>query len=268
MRAMRARSAAGVVAGMAMAMVMAISPAAADDEWQHEVRLRPESIEAILTMRTDGSSAGVDVAGPPPVDTSEFRVVTVTHDDGGGCQTDGAVLVTMTGTRADGTEQTMLSQCEVSRVGSAEAYEAAQRMARQIAKLSPPTAGFDPKVRGLVGLRTWLHVAPPTESLVSAAVNGYDLRAVARPVAVEVTLDGVKQPVRLRPDPGAPTDAVGPFVFTRSGRHHLTVRVMWIAEWALLDPGGTPVRFGTTSTVAGPTISSDYAVVQAQARLR
>jgi len=262
------RSAVLGVACAAMVMVASVAPAQADEDWQHEVRLRPDSVEAILTMRGDESAVGADVAGPPPVDTSEFRVVTVTHDDGGGCQSDGAVLVTMTGTRADGTEQTVLSQCEVSRVGSAEAYEAAQRMARQLAKLRLPTAGFDPKVRGLVGLRTWLHVAPPTESLVSAAVNGYDLRAVARPLAVEVTLDDVKQPVRLRPDPSAPTDAVGPFVFTRSGRHHLTVRVMWIAEWALLDPGGAPVRFGITSTVPGTSVSSDYVVVQAQARLR
>jgi hypothetical protein len=44
--------------------------------------------------------------------------------------------------------------------------------------------------------------------------------------------------------------------------------VRWIAEWALLDETGTPVRFGTVDSVPGPTVSTDYTVVQAQARLR
>jgi hypothetical protein len=57
-------------------------------------------------------------------------------------------------------------------------------------------------------------------------------------------------------------------VFTRSGRHHLSVRVQWIAEWALLNDTGAPVRFGTLSNVPGATVSTDYTVVQAQARLR
>ena len=134
--------------------------------------------------------------------------------------------------------------------------------------LALPTAGFDPHVRGLVGLRTWLHVGVPDEKLVAVTIDGYSLRAVARPIAVEVMLDGVKQAVRLEPRAGTPTDAVGPFVFRRSGRHHLTVRVMWIAEWALLDETGRPVRFGTVDRVPGQTVSTDYTVVQAQARLR
>ena len=176
--------------------------------------------------------------------------------------------VTMTGTRADGSEQTLVSQCEVSVVGSDDARAAARRVASDAARLALPTAGFDPRVRGLVGLRTWLHVGMPDQRLVSAAIQGYDLRAVARPIAVEVSLDGVKQPVRLSPVAGAPADAVGPFVFPRAGLHHLTVRVMWVAEWALVDTTGNAVRFGTISAVPGPTISSDYPVVQAQARLR
>jgi len=161
-----------------------------------------------------------------------------------------------------------VSQCEVSVVRSSEANEAASSAARDTAQLALPTAGFDPRVRGLVGLRTWLHVAVPDQKLVAVAIERYALRAVARPIAVEVTLDGVKQAVRLEPVPGAPIDAVGPFVFRRSGRHHLTVRVMWIAEWALVDASGTPVRFGTVGSVPGPTVSTDYMVVQAQARLR
>ena len=139
---------------------------------------------------------------------------------------------------------------------------------RDVARLTLPTAGFDPRVRGLVGLRTWLHIGIPDQKLAAVTVEGYALRAVARPIAVEVTLDGVKQAVRLKPVPGTPLDAVGPFVFTRSGRHHLTVRVQWIADWALVNDAGAPVRFGTLSDVPGATVSTDYTVVQAQARLR
>ena len=93
------------------------------------------------------------------VDTSSYRDVTVAHDDGAGaCETPGAVRVTMTGTTADGGQETIVSQCEVSRVRSSEANEAASAAARDAAQLALPTAGFDPRVRGLVGLRTWLHV--------------------------------------------------------------------------------------------------------------
>ncbi len=238
--------------------------------WQDQVDLRPESVEALLAVERGGDQAE-SAAGSPTdeIDTGEFRTVTVAHGPAGGdCQDARAVRVTMTGTRSDGTEQTLVSQCEVSTVGSDDARAAARRVASDAARLALPNAGFDPRVRGLVGLRTWLHVAMPDQRLVSAAIEGYDLRAVARPIAVEVSLDGVKQPVRLTPSPGAPPDAVGPFVFRRSGLHHLTVRVMWMAEWALIDPTGNAVRFGTISAVAGPTISSDYSVVQAQARLR
>jgi len=254
----------------ALAIASPARLAAADDHWQDEVHLRPESVEALLGNSRDGAAGGSAPQSPEAiVDVSTYREVTVTHDDGpGACQTPGAVRVTMTGTTADGGQETVVSQCEVSSVRSAEANDAASAAARDTAQLALPTAGFDPRVRGLVGLRTWLHVAVPDEKLVSVTIEGYALRAVARPIAVEVTLDGVKQGVRLRPVAGTPTDAVGPFVFRRSGRHHLTVRVMWIAEWALLDATGTPVRFGTVGSVPGPTVSTDYTVVQAQARLR
>ncbi len=252
-----------VVAGFA-------GPAAADDGWQDEVHLRPESVEALLGNSRDGHGGdSAPQSSEAIVDVSSYRDVTVAHDDGpGACETQGAVRVTMTGTTADGGQETIVSQCEVSRVRSSEANEAASAAARDTAQLALPTAGFDPRVRGLVGLRTWLHVGVPDEKLVAVTIEGYALRAVARPIAVEVTLDGVKQAVRLKPVTGAPTDAVGPFVFRRSGRHHLTVRVMWVAEWALLDATGTPVRFGTVGAVPGPTVSTDYTVVQAQARLR
>jgi hypothetical protein len=248
-----------VVAGFA-------GPAAADDGWQDEVHLRPESVEALLGNSRDGQ-AGSAPQSPSVGDTSSYRDVTVAHD-AGGCQTPGAVRVTMTGTNADGSTETIVDQCEVNRVRSSEANEAASAAARDAAQLALPTAGFDPRVRGLVGLRTWLHVGVPDEKFVAVTIEGYALRAVARPIAVEVTLDGVKQPMRLEPVMGAPTDAVGPFVFRRSGRHHLTVRVMWVAEWALLDVTGAPVRFGTVGAVPGPTVSTNYTVVQAQARLR
>jgi hypothetical protein len=246
------------------------APAAADDEWQDEVHLRPESVEALLSVDRSGDQHGSPAGSPTrEIDTGEFRTVTVSHGEGGGqCQDPRAVRVTMTGTRSDGSEQTLVSQCEVSTVGADDARAAARRVASDAARLALPTAGFDPRVRGLVGLRTWLHVALPDQRLASAAVLGYDLRAVARPVAVEVVLDGVRQPIRLSPVPGAPADAVGPFVFHRSGLHHLSVRVVWIAEWVLFDPAGNAVRFGTISAVPGPTIGSDYPVVQAQARLR
>ncbi len=246
------------------------APAAADDSWQEEVHLRPESVEALLGSTHDGDRGGsAPQSSEPIVDTSSYREVTVAHDDGpGACQTPGAVRVTMTGTTADGGQETIVSQCEVSSVRPSEANDAASAAARDTAQLALPTAGFDPRVRGLVGLRTWLHVGVPDEKLVAVTIEGYALHAVARPIAVEVTLDGVKQAVRLKPVAGAPTDAVGPFVFRRSGRHHLTVRVMWVAEWALLDATGTPVRFGTVGSVPGPTVSTDYTVVQAQARLR
>ena len=261
-----------LVAVVCAVMVMASGgvPAAADDGWQDEVHLRPESVEALLAVDGDADQHDSPAGSPTrEIDTGEFRNVTVSHGEvGGQCQDPRAVRVTMTGTRSDGSEQTLVSQCEVSSVGADDARAAARRVASDAARLAVPTAGFDPKVRGLVGLRTWLHVALPDQRVVSAAVQGYDLRAVARPVAVEVSLDGVKQPTRLSAVPGAPADAVGPFVFRRSGLHHLTVRVMWTAEWALLDPAGNAVRFGTISAVPGPTISSDYPVVQAQARLR
>ena len=72
----------------------------------------------------------------------------------------------------------------------------------------------------------------------------------------------------LSPVPGAPLDAVGPFVFRRSGTRELTVRVVWMAEWALVNETGAAVRFGTISSVPGPTVTSRYRVVQAQALLR
>ena len=259
------------IAVLACAVVLVSAPAArADDGWQDEVHLRPESVDALLTFERGGDAHETPAGSPTrEIDAGEFRTVTVSHGPvGGGCQDDRAVRVTMTGTRSDGSEQTLVSQCEVSIVGSDDTRAEARRVASDAARLALPTAGFDPRVRGLVGLRTWLHVAMPDQRLVSAAIQGYDLRAVARPVAVEVTLDGVKQPARLSPVAGAPADAVGPFVFHRSGLHHLTVRVMWVAEWALVDPTGNAVRFGTISAVPGPTISSDYSVVQAQARLR
>jgi hypothetical protein len=247
----------------------AAPPAGAGDGWQDEVHLRPDSVEALLSTSRDGQGGQAQAAPDAIVDTSNYRDVTVTQNGGAGaCQTPGAVRVTMTGTTAEGGQETITSQCEVDRVRSPEANEAASVAAHDAAKLALPTAGFDPRVRGLVGLRTWLHVAVPDQKLVQVTVEGYSLRAVARPIAVEVVLDGVRQGVRLLPVPGTPTDAVGPFVFRRSGRHHLTVRVMWIAEWALLDETGTAVRFGTVSSVPGPTVSTDYTVVQAQARLR
>ena len=263
----RRSAVAALVCGLAVAWPL---PAGADDRWQDEVHLRPDSVEALLGVSTDAGRAESPAGSPTrEIDATEFRTVTVAHGEpGGACADARAVRVTMTGTRADGTEQTLVSQCEVSTVGADDARAAARRVASDAARLAVPTAGFDPRVRGLVGLRTWLHVAMPEQRLVSAAVAGYDLRAVARPIAVEVNLDGVRQPVRLSPVPGAPSDAVGPFVFSRSGVHHLTVRVMWVAEWALIDPTGNAVRFGTISAVPGPTISSDYPVVQAQARLR
>jgi hypothetical protein len=264
------------IAAVASALVLVSAPAAQADDgwqdqgWQDQVHLRPESVEALLTVDR-GSERSESPAGSPTreIDTGVFRTVTVAHGPAGGaCQDERAVRVTMTGTRVDGSEQTLVSQCEVSVVGSDDARAAARRVASDAARLALPTAGFDPRVRGLVGLRTWLHVGMPDQRLVSASIQGYDLRAVARPIAVEVSLDGVKQPVRLSPVAGAPADAVGPFLFSRAGLHHLTVRVMWVAEWALVDPTGNAVRFGTISTVPGPTISSDYPVVQAQARLR
>src|SRR5262245_58624263 len=258
------------VALMVGALVVASAGhASADDGWQDEVHLRPESVDALLSVQAvepPASGGTVDRGGE--IDTGEFTTVTVTHGEGGGCQTPGATRVTMTGTRSDGTSETLVSQCEVSSVGGGEARGQAEEVARDTAKLRLPTAGFDPKVRGLVGLRTWLHVAVPDQRVVSAAIRGYDLRAVATPIAVEVVLDGEPQAVRLSPAPGTPPDAVGPFVFRRSGRHHLTVRVMWMAEWALIDPTGNAVRFGNISSVPGPTVSTDYTVVQAQARLR
>ncbi len=252
-----------------VAALGATPPTAADD-WQHQVNLRPESVDVLLGVRREQDETAEAPAAPPPaVDASDYRVVTVAHDDSAGaCETEGAVRVTMTGTTADGRQDTILSQCEVNRVATGEVAQALDRVASDVAKLSLPTAGFDPRVRGLVGLKTWLHIGLPDEKLASVAVEGYALRAIARPIAVEVVLDGVKQPVRLKPVAGTPADAVGPFVFRRSGRHHLTVRVMWIAEWALLNEDGAPVRFGMLSGVPGATVSTDYTVVQAQARLR
>ena len=87
-------------------------------------------------------------------------------------------------------------------------------MASDAARLALPTAGFDPRVRGLVGLRTWLHVGMPDQKLVSASIQGYDLRAVARPIAVEVRLDGVKQPMRR-----LPVEARPPMPSARSCSH-------------------------------------------------
>jgi hypothetical protein len=242
------------------------------EEWQEEVRLRPTSVEALLTHRDAGSSGAPTIpvdGGGLVVDPDKYVTVTVEHDARGG-QCPGATdsYVTMTATRRDGGVDTLVAQCEGSAVDVGEAREAASARVRQAARLALPRAGFDPKVRGLVGLRTWLHVAVPHERLVSASVGGYEVRAIARPIAVEVTIDGEKQPVRLEPDPGAPLDAVGPFVFRRSGRHELSVRVMWMAEWVLVDDEGSPVRFGTIPSVPGPTITSQYPVVQAQALLR
>ena len=93
----------------------------------------------------------------------------------------------MTGTNADGSTETIVDQCEVSSVRSSEANEAASVAARDAAQLALPTAGFDPRVRGLVGLRTWLHVGVPDEKFVAVTIEGYALRAVARPIAVEVS---------------------------------------------------------------------------------
>ena len=87
-------------------------------------------------------------------------------------------------------------------------------------------------------------------------------------MAVEVRIYGERQPVSLSPVPGAPLDAVGPFVFRRSGTHELTVRVVWMAEWALVNETGGAVIFVTISSVPGPTVTSRYRVVQAQALLR
>ena len=115
-----------VIAGFA-------GPAAADDGWQDEVHLRPESVEALLGNSRDGH--GADGAPQSPggvVDVSSYRDVTVAHDDGpGACETPGAVRVTMTGTTADGGQETIVSQCEVSRVRSSEANEAASAAAQR-----------------------------------------------------------------------------------------------------------------------------------------
>ncbi len=267
---MQRRAAFGLVCVVtAGAAVLGLGTPSAADGWQDEVHLRPESVDVLLGVDRDGHAASSPLPAEAIVDPTIYRNVTVVHDaSAGACETPGAVRVTMTGTGADGAQATLLSQCEVNTVSSGEAREAASDVARDVARLTLPTAGFDPRVRGLVGLRTWLHIGIPDQKFASVAVDGYALRAVARPIAVEVTLDGVKQAVRLTPEPGTPLDAVGPFVFTRSGRHHLSVRVQWIAEWALVNDTGAPVRFGTLSNVPGATVSTDYTVVQAQARIR
>src|SRR5207344_2962665 len=64
-----------VVAGFA-------GPAAADDGWQDEVHLRPESVEALLGNSRDGQ-AGSAPQSPSVGDTSSYRDVTVAHDAGG-----------------------------------------------------------------------------------------------------------------------------------------------------------------------------------------
>ena len=246
------------------------SPVGAVEAWQDEVHLRPTSVEALLSVETASDQGPVrDVDDERFIDPDKYVTVTVAHaPPGGQCSGANDVYVTMTGTRRDGGEDTIVAQCEASTVDAAEARLAASARVREAARLELPTAGFDPKVRGLVGLRTWLHVAMPDERLVSAAVGGYRLHAVARPVAVEVRIDGERQPVSLSLVPGAPLDAVGPFVFRRSGTHELTVRVVWMAEWALVNETGGAVRFGTISSVPGPTVTSRYRVVQAQALLR
>ena len=111
------------------------APAAADDRWQEEVHLRPESVEALLGSTHDGDRGGsAPQSSEPIVDTSSYREVTVAHDDGpGACQTPGAVRVTMTGTTADGGQETIVSQCEVSSVRPSEANDAASAAARDTA---------------------------------------------------------------------------------------------------------------------------------------
>ncbi len=246
------------------------SPVGAAEAWQDEVHLRPTSVEALLAVETAADQGPArDADDGLAIDPDKYVMVTVAHaPPGGQCAGADDVYVTMTGTRRDGGEDTIVAQCESSGVDAADARLAASARVREAARLELPSAGFDPKVRGLVGLRTWLHVAMPDERLVSAAVGGYELRALARPVAVEVKIDGEKQPVSVSPVPGAPLDAVGPFVFRRSGTHELSVRVVWMAEWALVNGTGAAVRFGTISSVPGPTVTSRYRVVQAQALLR
>jgi hypothetical protein len=246
------------------------SPVRAAEAWQDEVHLRPTSVEALLAVERPADQGQVSAVDDERfIDPDKYVTVTVAHaPPGGQCSGAGDVYVTMTGTRRDGGQDTLVAQCEASTVGAAEARLVALERARAAARLQLPTAGFDPKVRGLVGLRTWLHVTMPDARLVSASVGGYELRAVARPVAVEVKIDGERQPVPASPVPGTPLDAVGPFVFRRSGTHELTVRVVWMAEWALMNEAGAAVRFGTISSVPGPTVTSRYRVVQAQAVLR
>ena len=241
-----------------------------DQGWQDEVHLRPESVEALLTVDRGGDRSESPTGSPTPeIDTGVFRTVTVAHGPAGGeCQDERAVRVTMTGTRADGSEQTLVSQCEVSVVGSDDVrVRTSCRERRGTARASDGRLR-SPRRRGLVGLRTGPHVGMPDQRLVSAAIQGYDLRVVAaadrgggeprrrQAAGAAVSCRGrarrCRWPVRVptsRPSPPHGASDVGGRVGTRR-------------------PTGSAVRSGTISVVPGPTISSDYPVVQAQARLR
>ena len=78
------------IAAVASALVLVSAPAAAqaDDGWQDQVHLRPESVDALLTVDQGATSRRARPGRRPrEIDTGVFRTVTVAHDAGGGART-------------------------------------------------------------------------------------------------------------------------------------------------------------------------------------
>ena len=127
----------GVTVGATLMGMLSVAtmeaPVGAVEAWQDEVHLRPTSVEALLSVETASDHGPVrDVDDDRFVDPDKYVMVTVAHaPPGGQCAGAGDVYVTMTGTRRDGGQDTLVAQCESSTVDAAEARLAASARVRE-----------------------------------------------------------------------------------------------------------------------------------------
>lgn len=252
------------------------APARADEgpaqAIDHRVDLNADAVSALLGS---GGSGGV-----PPIDQRDPAMI---DQAAGTICPPGQVHASLTATLSDGSRATVILPCTTppnmsdvrSRVG--QQVEAA-------AALNRAAIRFDPKVRGLVGLRTWIEVDRPDSVVLGLTLGANRLTAIARVEQVQLVVDGVPLAPVVGAQSGAPVDPssksnadadravpkttrIGPYVFTRAGTHRVEVRVRWRGEW-VLKAGATPQLFGELSPVDAPALVAAYTVVDAQARLR
>jgi len=132
---------------------------------------------------------------------------------------------------------------------------------REHVALPHRTPGVNPKVRGLVGLDTWLWWPGPTTRTDSITLAGTTVRIDF--TATEWTWDTGDDHHYTSTVPGTEDDPAVTHVYGRHGTYDIVVTTTWSAEWSTTRPDGTvdgPHSLGTLMT----TDTRTYEVIQTQ----